>query len=398
MVHTFARAPLSKRFASVPSSPARDLLTLGERVEMISFAGGLPAPETFDVVGLREAIDSLPLDAGVLQYSASEGHAGLRTRLARRYENNGLPTTDSDILVTTGSQQALMLLATTLITPGDVALVTRPTYIGAIQALGVAGARLVEVGPGEDGIDLDELDRIAAEVRPVVLYLTPTYQNPTGQTLPTETRRRLVDLAQRHGFRIIEDEPYGYLRYSGEPVPSIASFDAADPEERVVLSMGSFSKVLAPALRVGWMRVPPDVRPTVIIAKQAADLHTSTLTQEIVARYLASGRLEPTLASTRATYRTRRDAMLQALPSVLPAGSIWTTPEGGMFVWITLPARYDTVKLLDSAVRRGVAFSPGVPFYVTNPERHMLRLSFTSHSPEQIHNGLDRLGTVLAAA
>ena len=397
MVHTFSRAPLSRRFESVPSSPARDMLTLGERVEMISFAGGLPAPETFDVTGLREAIEGLPLDAGLLQYSASEGHPGLRSRLARHYTNSGLPTTDSDILVTNGSQQALMLLATALVTPGDVALVTRPTYVGAIQALGVAGARLVEIGPGEYGVDLVELDRVAADVRPVVLYLTPTYQNPTGQTLPVDTRRRLVEIARRRGFRIIEDEPYGYLRYSGEPVPSVATFDADDPGERVVLSMGSFSKVLAPALRVGWMRVPPDVRPTVIIAKQAADLQTSTLTQEIVARYLAGGRLEATLDSIRDTYRTRRDAMIEALPSVLPDGSNWTTPEGGMFVWITLPTRYDAVKMLESAVRHGVAYSPGVPFYATNPERHVLRLSFTSHAPERIHDGLARLGTVLAA-
>jgi DNA-binding transcriptional MocR family regulator len=309
---------------------------LTERPEVISFAGGLPAPELFDLDGIRASFDAALSSPGVLQYSTSEGNRALRDEVARRYAAEGLATAASDLIITTGSQQGLGLLATALIDPGDAILVEEPCYLAALQTFALAGARVIGVPYVGDELDLDALDRLAAENAPKFFYTVPTFQNPTGRTHDVESRRRIADAAQRHGFRIIEDEPYRQLRYSGEALPSLAAFA---PDH--VVSLGSFSKVIAPGLRIGWIRTTPEIRPTVTIAKQAADLHTSTVDQAAAAHYLVSGRAEPALDRIRSAYAGRRDAMLEALPAALPEGSSWNRPDGGMFVWVRLPEGMD---------------------------------------------------------
>jgi len=272
-------------------------------------------------------------------------------------------------------------------------LVEEPCYLAALQTFVLAGARVIGVPYDGDQLDVDALNRIAAEHSPAFFYTVPTFQNPTGRTHDVATRQRIADAAQRHGFRIVEDEPYRQLRYVGDDLPSIAAFA---PEH--VVSLGSFSKVVAPGLRIGWLRTTADLRPTVTIAKQAADLHTSTIDQAAAAEYLSSGRAEPALDRIRSAYSARRDAMLQALPLALPAGSSWNQPEGGMFVWARLPEGMDASDVLTRALDHDVAFVPGAPFFAGPADERALRLSFTTYSPERIRDGLSRLGSAVAAA
>ncbi|WP_341975053.1 PLP-dependent aminotransferase family protein [Microbacterium sp. LWO13-1.2] len=378
----------SQRAASAKTSPVRDLLALTERPEVISFAGGLPAPELFDLDGIRDSFDNVLRQPNVLQYSPSDGNPALREEVARRYTADGLETAASDLIITTGSQQGLGLLATALLDPGDRILVEEPCYLAALQTFALAGAHVICVPYAGDELDLDALERLAAEHSPKFFYTVPTFQNPTGRTHAFPARGRIAETAIRHGFRIIEDEPYKQLRYSGDPLPSLSAFA---PDH--VLSLGSFSKVIAPGLRIGWIRTTADVRPTVTIAKQAADLHTSTVDQAAAAHYLDSGRGEAALERIRSAYAERRDAMLDALPSALPAGSSWNRPDGGMFVWARLPEGLDATSLLASALTHDVAYVPGAPFFAGPADRRALRLSFTTYAPERIRDGLSRLGT-----
>jgi 2-aminoadipate transaminase len=386
--------PLAARVRAVRSSVIRDLLALTERPGVISFAGGLPAPELFDLEGARASFAAVLAEAGPrsLQYSPTEGNRALREAVAARYTARGLPTDGADVLITTGSQQGLNLLATALVDPGDVVLVESPSYLAALQCFALAGARLVAVPSGEDGIDVEALAELAARLQPTLLYTVPTFQNPTGRTLDLDNRRAVVAVAERYGFRVLEDDPYAELRYSGEPVTPLAAL--TDPGR--VVSTGSFSKILAPGLRLGWVRTDPSLRAGVVVAKQAADLHTSTVDQAAAAHYLAAGRLDVAVARTRAEYRRRRDALLTGLPAALPAGSRWTTPEGGMFVWATLPHGWDTTALLPRALEHDVAFVPGAPFFPADPQPSTMRLSFTTYDPDAIAEGTRRLAAVFA--
>ncbi|MFE5510488.1 PLP-dependent aminotransferase family protein [Streptomyces sp. NPDC056529] len=381
---------VASRLAGVGSSPVRDILALTARPEMISFAGGLPAPELFDVAGIRAAYDGVLADLPrqALQYSTTEGDPELRAAVAGRLTARGLPTDADDLLVTTGSQQALTLLATALLEPGGVVLVEDPCYLAALQTFAFAGARVVPVPTDDRGIVPEALEEIAARENPTLLYVVPTFQNPTGRTLPAERRTAVAEAAARHGFWIVEDDPYGELRYDGEPVPWIAADPAA--ADRTVL-LGSFSKVMAPGLRLGHLRAPAGLRRSCVIAKQAADLHTSTVDQAAAARYLRDSDLDAHVAVMRAAYRERRDAMLDGLPAALPGGSRWNRPEGGMFVWATLPEGYDATALLRTAVGHEVAYVPGAPFFCGEPDPGAMRLSFTTHSAEEIGEGLRRL-------
>lgn len=376
----------SRRSGGTTRSPVRDLLALTENPDVISFAGGLPAPELFDLDGLRRSFDAALREPAGLQYSTSEGNPALREFIADRYTAHGLPTTRDEILVTTGSQQALSLLATTLLDPGDTVLVERPSYLAALQAFTLAGARIVSVPMAVGGVDLAALRVLAEQHRPKLMYTVPTFQNPTGTSLDVANREGLAALAVTYGFRVIEDEPYRELRYSGDPLPYLASFS----NEHVV-TVGSFSKVLAPGLRLGWIRTRDDIHSTVVVTKQAADLHTSTVDQAAAAHYLTSGALETALGRIRVAYGERRDAMLAALPNTLPAGSRWSTPDGGMFVWATMPSGYDSTRQLAAAIEQSVAYVPGAPFYPDRPDASTMRLSFTTYEPTTIREGLRRL-------
>lgn len=383
----------SLRAGSAKTSPVRDLLARTERPEVISFAGGLPAPELFDLDGIRTSYDAVLGSPAVLQYSTSEGNAVLREEVARQYTAAGLPTEATDLIITTGSQQGLGLLATALLDPGDTIFVEEPCYLAALQTFALAGARVIGVPYLGDELDLDALESLARQHAPKFFYTVPTFQNPTGRTHDTAARQRIADAAQRLGFRIIEDEPYRQLRYSGGELPSIATFA---PEH--VLSLGSFSKVIAPGLRIGWVRTTADIRSTVTIAKQAADLHTSTIDQAAAAHYLTSGRAGAALDRIRAAYSERRNAMLDALPTALPSGSTWNLPDGGMFVWAKLPEGMDATAALSEVLSYDVAYVPGAPFFAGTPDERTLRLSFTTYAPDRIRTGLSRLGAAWSAA
>jgi 2-aminoadipate transaminase len=379
------------RLRDVASSPVREILALTQRPGVISFAGGLPAPELFDAKGLREAFAAALCDEAygrTLQYSTTEGDPLLRARIAARLGARGLPTDADDVLVTSGSQQALTLIAAVLIEPGDTVLVEEPSYLAALQCFQMAGARVVPVPCDDDGLDPEALPALVRRERPKLLYTVPTFHNPTGRTLPLERRIALAHAAARVGLWIVEDDPYGELRYRGEPVPHVASLPGA--EDRTI-ALSTLSKVLAPGLRIGWLRAPAALRRALVVAKQAADLHTSTIDQAAAAHWLTSGDLDAHVAGLCGVYAPRRDALVGALPDTLPEGSRWTRPDGGMFVWVRLPDGWDADALLEAALQREVAFVPGWPFFPGPPDRATLRLSFTTHTEPEIAEGLARL-------
>lgn len=390
-----APAPaLASRLDGVASSPVRELLALVGRDDVISFAGGLPAPELFDSAGLREAFahalspEHAPRS---LQYAATEGDPSLRARIAERLTARGLPTGPDDLIVTTGSQQALTLIAAALLDPGAVVAVEQPTYLAALQSFSLAGARLVGVEGDDDGLDPAAFERTCRSERPTLLYLVPTFANPTGRTLTASRRAAVAEIAARYGVWVVEDDPYGELRYSGEPTAPLTAQPAL---AECGLHLGSFSKIGAPGLRIGWVRAPKTVRRALAIAKQASDLHTSTIDQAAAAWYLGSVDLDAHVATLVAAYRERRDAMLAELPALLPDGSTWTRPDGGMFTWVRLPGAVDTADVLPAALERGVAFVPGWAFYASEPDRSTFRMSFTTHDPVRTAEGVRRLAGV----
>jgi len=374
------------RTLAVASSPVRDLLALTSRPEVISFAGGLPAPELFDLDELRAAYDRALGDRAVLQYAPTEGNPALRSLVSARLTSRGLPT--PDVLITTGSQQALSLVATAALTPGAVVAVEEPTYLAALQCFQMAGARIVPVASDADGLDPASLRSVIARERPSLLYLVPTFANPTGRTLSAARRAEIASLAAAHDFWIVEDDPYGELRYRGSAVAPLASISDR------TLYLGSFSKVGAPGMRLGWLRAPADLLRTLVIVKQAADLHTSTVDQAAAAEYLAHNDLDAHIARLCVEYGQRRDTMIAALPATVPEGTTWSDPDGGMFVWLRLPGDVDSAVLLKEALRHDVAFVPGAPFFATTPDHATFRMSFTTNTPDEIAEGMARLAKV----
>jgi 2-aminoadipate transaminase len=395
-----ATPPLAARLRGVQSSPVREILALTERAGVISFAGGLPAPELFGAPALRAAFDAALQDAVAgrsLQYSTTEGNPALRAAVAARLTTRGLPTHADQLLITSGSQQALTLIATVLLEPGDTVLVEEPSYLAALQSFQLAGASVVPVPCDDDGLDPDAVAALAERHGARLLYTIPTFQNPTGRTLPLERREALVAAARRLRFWVLEDDPYGELRYSGEPLPPLAAI-AGDSDDELVLSLSTLSKIAAPGLRIGWVRSPAVLRKPLTIAKQAADLHSSTVDQAAAAHWLEQTDLDQRVGTLRAEYGARRDALLDGLADALPPGSVHNRPDGGMFVWARLPDGWDAAALLDRALAHDVAFVPGYPFFAGAADSATLRFSFTTHGPGEIAEGLRRLRVSWAAA
>jgi len=383
--------PLSTRLADVQSSPVRDILKLTQRAEVISFAGGLPAPELFPAEMVAQAFATALKPTAIakaLQYSTTEGDPELRALLAQRLTGRRLYAEAHEILVTTGSQQALGLVASVLVDPGDVVLVENPSYLAALQCFGFAGARMVAAPCDEHGLDPEALPALIAEHRPKFLYLVPTFQNPTGRTLPDDRRTRLAQIASEHGLWLVEDEPYGELRYDGEHLSPIAAHPGA--RDRTI-TVSTLSKILAPGLRIGFLRAPEKLLGPLTVAKQAADLHTSTVDQHAARISLQTGHLDDHITLICAEYRKRRDALLAGLSAALPEGSTHNRPDGGMFVWARLPEGWDAGALLRAALEHDVAFVPGAPFFATDPDPRTLRLSFVTHPAAEIAQGLERL-------
>jgi 2-aminoadipate transaminase len=383
---------LARRAARMNPSVIRELLKLTEKPGIISFAGGLPSSKTFPVAEFEAACAKVLRDdpAGALQYAASEGYGPLRERVADMLPWNVDP---AQVLITTGSQQGLDLVAKVLIDADSKILVESPTYLGAVMAFIPMEPQVVSVASDEHGVDIDDLAQKANDAR--FLYVLPNFQNPTGNTMSESRRAALSALAFERGLPLIEDNPYGDLWFD---VPPPAPLTARNPEGCVYL--GSFSKVLAPGLRLGFVVAPKAVYPKLLQAKQAADLHSPGFNQRMVAEVMKDGFLERHVPTIRTLYKTQRDAMLDALAREMPVGDpdrtlTWNTPAGGMFLWARLPKGMNAVDLLPFAVEQGVAFVPGAPFYADHGDERTLRLSFVTPSVDEIHRGVAALAVAM---
>lgn len=385
---------LSNAIRGVSGSAIRDIFKLLGKEGMISFAGGNPSNRALEPEVIREiaceAIDRH--GASILQYGATEGWMPLRERAAAYLSSTaGVRCTAENILPVQGGSQAFDLLLKALINPGDVILVESPTFLGAIQAMTIYGAKLVPMPMDEDGVIIAEVEALVKQYRPKLMYIIPSFQNPTGRTLALERRRALAALAAQYGFVIAEDDPYRDLRYAGEELPSIASFD----EEGWVVYMSSFSKYISPGLRVGVAAVPDSrLLRKMVIGKQSADVHSPLLTQAIVSIYLEKGLLPAHLERICGEYRAQLQAMLEGF-QYFPAGTLHTRPQGGLFVWAELPEGADALALLQRAVEKNVAFVPGTHFYPEGGHKNTLRLNFSMQSEENIREGMRRLGEAL---
>ena len=382
----------SARAQALQSSVIREILKVTMRPEIISFAGGLPSPETFPVERMKAAYDAVLSRQGkvALQYGPTDGYAPLREWIADSLSANGAKIVPEQVLMVSGSQQGLDLLGKVLIDEGSKVLVETPSYLGALQAFSVYGPQFESVPTDDHGLLPEAVGEVGHGAR--LLYALPNFQNPTGRTLSVERRAALVETCARLGLPLIEDDPYGALCYRGEPLPKMLTMNPNG-----VIYMGSFSKVLTPGIRLGYVVAPQPLVRKLEQAKQAADLHTAQLTQMVVHEVVKDGFLNDHIPSIRKLYSDQCQAMLSALTEFFPSSATWTKPEGGMFIWITLPKHIDSMKLLDEAVAQNIAFVPGAPFYANNPEKNTLRLSFVTVPPAKIREGVEKLGKLIAA-
>jgi len=400
------RTPWDHRFAQrtqkMGSSAIRELLKFTEQADVISFAGGMPAPDVFPTEEFREACNVVLKDFGAqaLQYGTTEGYRPLRELITRHSARYGIIVTPDNVLITSGSQQALDLLGKILINPGDRILVESPTYLGALQAWSAYGAEYVTVPMDENGMVTDALEE-ALRSGPKFIYVLPNFQNPTGMTLSFDRRQKLIELADRYGVPIVEDDPYGQLRYEGEHLPSVVMLDGQYRDEGGasyqgnVIYLSTFSKILSPGIRLAWVVAPPEVIRKLVQAKQGADLHTSSFSQMVANEVSKGGFIDRHVKLIRQVYGERRDVMLAAMDGYFPPGVDWTHPDGGLFLWATLPENMNSAEVLKIALEQKVAFVPGTPFYPTGGGHNTMRINFSNASPEKIQQGISRLGRVL---
>ena len=389
----------AERTTVMRSSAMRDLMAVTARPEVISLAGGLPDTSTFPPQSFAAQMTRIAQEsaADALQYGPTEGFEETKDCILQVMGAEGMTPDAEDVIVTTGGQQAIDLVCKTLVDPGDVVICEAPTYPGAVPVFCSYQADVVQVECDDEGMRIDELEalleRLAAEGRrPKFVYSVPSFQNPSGVTLSLERRRRLVELARLHEILLVEDNPYGLLRYSGDPLPPLYQLDGGD----YVIYLGTFSKILSPGIRLGWAVAPPPVMAKIVLGKQAADLCTSTLTQYFVREYFAEGRWRQYIEELCELYRGRRDTMIAALREHFPAQATWTEPEGGLFLWATLPSYIDTGDLLAKALRADVAFVPGQSAFVDGRGASSMRLNFSGVDDGEIREGIRRIGKVIA--
>jgi len=381
----------TRRATAARSSAIRELLKITQRPEVISFAGGLPAPEFFPIDEVQRASAKVLAEQGrtALQYSSTEGYLPLREFLAADLKRHGIVAGPENVLLTSGSQQALDLIGKLLIDPGDLVVVESPTYVGGLQAFNLYEAEYWGVPVDDEGLQTDMLEE-ALKARPKLLYILPNFQNPSGVSMSLRRRQKLVSLAAEYGIPVVEDDPYSELRYEGEPIPPLLRLSQEN-----VIYLNTFSKTLSPGLRLGWIVAPAEVITKLVQLKQGTDLHTSGFNQMIAYEIASSGFLEGHVNQLRDVYRERRNVMLEALKEFFPLEAAWTHPQGGMFLWITMPAGIDCRDLLSAAVKDNVAFVPGNSFFpdAESNSRHM-RLNFSNATPERIKEGIRRLSLV----
>ena len=407
----FMTTPWQERYAQrtqrMTSSAIRELLKLTARPDIISFAGGLPAPELFPVDEIRCAADELLRREGhkALQYSTTEGYPPLREMIVRHMARYGIMVGLENVLITTGSQEALDLIGKVLINPGDRILTETPSYLGAIQAFNMYGAEYVTVPIDDDGLITEHLEE-ALRTGPKFMYVLPNFQNPAGVTLSRARRQEVVRIGDQYGIPIIEDDPYGQLRYEGQHITPLVVLDAEMHNEHRnghayrgnVIYLSTFSKTLAPGLRLGWVVAPEQVVLRMVQAKQGTDLHSSTFDQMLAYEVAKGGFLDQHIRTLRQVYHRRRDVMLAALERAFPdpaLGVRWTRPQGGLFLWVTLPPGTDTSEVLIDAVKEKVAFVPGESFHPGGGGKNTMRLNFSNATEEQIETGIAGLGRAI---
>ena len=391
------------RLNNVETSAIRELFKLLGKPGIISFAGGFPDSAMFDVEGIRAASNAALAEepGAALQYGATEGYNPLREQLAAFMASKGATAVAADnLIVTTGSQQALDLLGKTLISPGDKVIVEGPTFLATIQCFRLYGAELISAPIDGNGVKTDELEALIAEHKPKFVYLIPTFGNPSGAMLSAERRKAVLEMAVKHNTLIVEDDPYGDLYFGDAPPPSLLNLSASVPGSRELLvHCGSLSKVLSPGLRVGWMIAPAELLAKATMCKQFSDAHTSTFAQATAAQYLKAGRMPATLAHVRKVYAERAQVMCDALRKELGDAIEFVQPQGGLFVWARLTGAGGKVsdggEFAKRAIEKGVAFVPGAPFFCANPDHATLRLSFATVGADKIVEGIGRLGQAL---
>ena len=393
----------AQRTQRMGSSAIRELLKLTENPNIISFAGGLPAPDVFPVDEFKHACNRVLDEYGPqsLQYSTTEGYLPLREMIARHAARYGIHITADNILITSGSQQALDLIGKVFINRGDRILVEQPTYLGALQAWNAYGAEYVTVPMDENGMDTDQLEGVL-RTGPKFIYALPNFQNPTGVTMSLDRRHRLIELADQYGVPIIEDDPYGQLRFEGSHLPALFVLDNQYRENGTaayrgnVIYLSTFSKTLAPGLRLAWVIAPQEVIRKLVQAKQGADLHTATFSQMVAYEVAHGGFLDRHIWLIRRVYGERRNIMLEAMDEHFPENVHRTHPMGGLFLWVTLPEGLSAPEVLNVAVKHNVAFVPGAPFYARGGGGETtMRLNFSNATEEKIRTGIERLGTVI---
>lgn len=387
-------AKLATRAKKMTSSVIRELLKLTEKPDIISFAGGLPAAELFPIREFREACEYVLTTNGskALQYGATEGYTPLREYLSEKMQKYGVPAEVGNIIITNGSQQALDLIGRIFLDKGDVVITERPTYLGALQAWRAYEPQFATVPLDDDGMCVDELEPVlkAHQGNVKFIYVLPNFHNPAGTTLPLERRMELVRLAAKYGVPIIEDDPYGELRFEGEDITPIETLHKEN-----VIYLSTFSKTLAPGIRIGWVTAPSKIIGKLVQAKQGADLHTGVFVQMVAHDICSRGLLRTHVKKVRDAYLERRDAMLQAMEEHFPSGVTWTRPQGGLFLWVRLPEQIDTTEFMKTALEEKVAYVPGAAFYPDQGGHNTMRLNFSYCRPEIIREGIQRLARAI---
>lgn len=390
------------RLNNVETSAIRELFKLLGKPGIISFAGGFPDPAMFDIEGIQDASrKALTEEPGAaLQYGATEGYQPLREQLSSFMASKGATVAPQELIVTTGSQQALDLLGKTMISPGDKVIVEGPTFLATIQCFRLYGAQVISAPTDAHGVKTEELEQLIAEHQPKFVYLIPTFGNPSGALLSLARRRQVLEMAVKHQTLIVEDDPYGDLYFGEAPPPSLLALTDSVPGSRELLAhCGSLSKVLSPGLRIGWMIAPPALLANAVMCKQFSDAHTSTFAQATAAQYLKAGRMPATLTHVRKVYGERAVAMGAALKRELGDAVAFEQPQGGLFFWAHLTGEggktKDAGEFAKKAIEQGVAFVPGAPFYAANPDMATFRLSFATADVKKIEEGIARLGRAL---
>lgn len=400
------QAKYARRLEWMSTSVIRDILKAAQADDLISLAGGWPEADLFPVEQLDEithyVLHQMPRES--LQYGLTDGLTLLRKTIADMMTEQNMPAKADNIAIASGSQQTLDLMGRIFLDEGDTVVIESPTFLGAMQSFNCYGARYAPVPLDDEGLRVDVLEEVLKKQPVKLMYLIPTFQNPTGITMSLARRHKVLDLAERYGVPILEDDPYSALRFAGDPVPSLQALDAARHPINAekgsyvqgnVIYLGSFSKTLTPGLRLAWAVCPPEIAQQMVMAKQGADLHSNALSQTIAYEFIRRGWLPGQIERIRKMYHERRNAMCDAIAKYFPKDVQYTRPEGGLFLWVTLPGDIDTVAMLKDAAARKVAFVPGAPFFVDGSGKNTLRMSFASVPPATIEEGIKRLGAVI---